>query len=78
MKDPLLEQGQKLLADLQAFGRWLGVPEREPSEDPYDWLKDTNPKFYKQLHKSRNKSLKKKAKEEAKKRARIRIVSAAD
>ena len=70
MADDSLEKMKLMIAEMQTINEQLDeinpVEEEYDPNDPYAWLKDIQPGFYRKLTKEFKKDLKKKAKEEKK------------
>ena len=72
MTDDSLEKMRSMIAEMQVINEQLDeinpVEEEYDSNDPYAWLKDIQPEFYRELTKEFKKDLKKKAREEKKRK----------
>ena len=75
MADDSLEKMRLMIAEMQAINEQLDeinpVEEEYDSNDPYAWLKDIQPEFYRELTKEFKKDLKKKAREEKKRKKEL-------
>ena len=82
MTDDSLEKMRSMIAEMQAINEQLD--KISPTEDDYDpndpyaWLKDIQPEFYRKLTKELKKDLKKKSREEIKNKkelSRFKVVN---
>ena len=76
MADDSLEKMRSMIAEMQAINEQLDELDSNNKEeydpnDPYAWLKDIQPEFYRELTKEFKKDLKKKAREEKKRKKEL-------
>ena len=75
MADDSLEKMRSMIAEMQVINEQLDeinpVEDEYDPNDPYAWLKDIQPGFYRNLTKEFKKDLKKKAREEKKRKKEL-------